>query len=296
MGESASRCRKVFVGWNVRLRVTVAIPLVIGLGLIAAQAGHAWLNREVAARMQGLEAHMKKNAPTPTLATLVVAASPMRFGTLLTAANLREAPWPAASMPKDGFAHVSDLFKDGKTRVALNAIEPNEPILGSQITGPGQKANLASIISKGMKAITIRVDEVIGVAGFVLPGDRVDVLLTHKLTPRGAASDVIEQNLKVLAIDQTVDDPNAKPAVAHAVTLEVTTPQAQKLILAQSVGNLTLVLRPIGAALARPERPITLSELDSNGGARKGNTVSVSVIRDRQSQTYVVPRTGSDSQ
>jgi len=285
-------------GDTVRLRVTVAIPLVIGLGLIAAQAGRAWLNREVAQRMRGLEANMKKEGPAPVLSTLVVAASPLRFGTQLTPANLREAQWPAANLPKNGFAHISDLFKAGKTRVALESIEPNEPILGAQITGPGQKANLASIITKGMKAITIRVDEVIGVAGFVLPGDRVDVLLTHKIGPTGAASDVIEQNLRVLAVDQTVDDPTAKPAVARAVTLEVSTPQAQKLILAQSVGNLTLVLRPIGAAATQRDEPVTLADLDSGDThSTRGNarTVTVIVIRNSTSQNYVVPRTESGS-
>lgn len=276
----------------MRLRVTVAIPLVIGLGLIAVQAGRALINREVSERMRGIEANIKPAAPHQALATLVVAAHPLRFGTQLTPANLREAPWPAGAVPKGGFSHIADLFKGGKSRVALTTIAEDEPILAGQITGPGQKANLASIIAKGMKAITIRVDEVIGVAGFVLPGDHVDVLLTQKTNPKNAASVVIEQNLRVLAVDQTVDDPSDKPTVARAVTLEVDTAQAQKLILAESVGNLTLVLRPIGAARREHNPPVTLSELESGGVARKnsgGRTVSVSVIRNSKLQIYSVP-------
>lgn len=274
----------------MRLRVTVAIPLVFGLGLIAVQAGRQWLDRQVANRLRGIEANMKKEVPGPALATLVVATRPLRFGTELTPANLREIPWPATSVPKGGFSHVADLFAGGKTRVALTAIEDDEPILGPQITGPGQKANLASIIDKGMKAITIRVDEVIGVAGFVLPGDRVDVLLTQKFGDKDAASQVVEESLKVLAVDQTVDDPTSKPTIARAVTLEVETAQAQKLILAESVGHLTLVLRPIGASGPEHDGPVTLADLNSSGRNRAGGrTVTVSVIRNTDRQTYSVP-------
>src|SRR5262249_19794070 len=149
-------------------------------------------------------------------------------------------------------------------RVVLTAIEANEPILASKITGPGQRATLSATLQDGMKAVTIRVNDVEGVAGFVLPGDRVDVALTRQKDSNGkdkSSTDVVLQNVRVLAIDQTADERNDKPSVARAVTLEVDTASAQKVALAASVGNLSLILRKAGDALADSTRPITLGDL-----------------------------------
>src|SRR3979409_1692603 len=111
-------------------------------------------------------------------------------------------PWPAAAVPQGAFRSIPDVLTAGK-RVVLTAIEANEPILASKITGPGQRATLSAAIADGMKAVTIRVNYVEGVAGFVLPGDRVDVSLTRQNDKSAATTDVVLQNIKVLAIDQT---------------------------------------------------------------------------------------------
>ena len=103
----------------------------------------------------------------------------------------------------------------------LTAIEANEPILASKITGAGQRATLSAVLQDGMKAVTIRVNDVEGVAGFVLPGDRVDVVLTRQQDKLVAAADVVLQNVRVLAVDQVADERAEKPSIAKAVTLEV---------------------------------------------------------------------------
>ena len=94
-------------------------------------------------------------------------------------------------------------------------------MLSSKITGPGQRATLSAMLSDGMKAVTIRVNDVEGVAGFVLPGERVDVVLTRTGEKNNAVNDVVLQNVRVLAVDQLADQRADKPAVVQAVTLEV---------------------------------------------------------------------------
>ena len=204
-------------------------------------------------------------AAVASSATAVVASEPLAFGVALTADNLREIQWPSNNVPDGAFSTITDLLKDGR-RVTLAAIQRNEPILGPKITGPNQRATLSALIEDGMRAVTVRVDEVRGVAGFVLPGDRVDVILTvgesANSDPNSAAyADVLLQNAKVLGIDQQTNDRNEKPTVARAVTLELNIEQAQKVILAQGVGRLSLLLRQTGKADAQPARRVTAADL-----------------------------------
>lgn len=278
----------------MRFKVSVLIPLSIVLGLAAVQAGRSWLDREMDSRAKVLEAVTR--AKPQTFATLVVANEPLRFGTELKAGMLKEIPWAADQLPKGAYSKIADVFRSHPRRLALSAVEINEPLLETKITGPGQKANLAAIIEDGKKAITVRVDDVVGVAGFVLPGDRVDVLLTRKANEQSAVSDNILQNIKVLAVDQKADDRIDKPSVARAVTLEVSTQQAQRLNVALNVGRLSLILRPVGETGGEVLQSVSSSELTSAqdtpaGKPYTGNT-SVSVIRSTTRKDYSVPVEG----
>ena len=131
-------------------------------------------------------------------------------------------PWPSGVLPTGAFAKIGDVLAGGK-RIVLTAIEPNEPVLSVKITGPGQRATLSALVGPGMKAVTIRVNDVDGVGGFVLPGDRVDVALTRQVDKDNASTQVLLQNVRVLAIDQVADERASNPAVAKSVTLEVDT-------------------------------------------------------------------------
>jgi pilus assembly protein CpaB len=176
----------------------------------------------------------------------------------------------------------------GGRRVVLTAIDPNEPVLSSKITGPGQRATLSATLQDGMRAVTIRVNDVEGVAGFVLPGDRVDVALTRQKDANGkerSSTDIVLQNTRVLAIDQIADERNDKPAVVKAVTLEVDTAGAQKLSLAASVGTLSLMLRRAGESALEATRVITLSDLTAG---------DVSPTQERSYATIKVFRVGKD--
>ena len=172
----------------------------------------------------------------------------------------------------------------------LAAIEANEPVLAVKITGPGQRATLSALVGPGMKAVTIRVNDVEGVGGFVLPGDRVDVVLTRTIDKGQATSEVVLQNTRVLAIDQIADERAAKAAVAKSVTLEVDTVDAQKVWLASSVGNLSLLLRKAGETAAAPTRKLTLNDLAAEEPTRQGpDRDSRGDARGEPGRRYTVP-------
>src|SRR3954452_13440582 len=233
------------------------IGVAVLFGVFAVFLAQSWLNGQAEMRVRNLEAQ-KKPAVTQTI---VVATKPLRFGNELASSSLREVSWPEEALPAGAFRSISDIVDAGGRRVVLTAIDPNEPVLSSKITGPGQRATLSATLQDGMKAVTIRVNDVEGVAGFVLPGDRVDVALTRQMDKGAATTDVVLQNTRVLAIDQTADERNDKPSVVKAVTLEVDTAAAQKLALAASVGSLSLMLRKAGEVATETTKRVTLSDL-----------------------------------
>ena len=119
-------------------------------------------------------------APVTMTQSIVVAKEPLRFGVLLQEQNLREIPWSSDTIPDGAFRTIEEMLSAAEgERFVLKAMEKNEPVLNSKITGSGQRATLSASLTEGMRAITIRVNDVLGVAGFVLPGDRVDIMLTR---------------------------------------------------------------------------------------------------------------------
>jgi pilus assembly protein CpaB len=266
------------------------IGFAVVFGLLAVFIAQAWLNNQASLQAKNFESNKKPVA----MQTIVVAKQPLRFGTELSQSALMEVPWPEASMPAGAFSKISDLLHGGR-RVVLTAIEPNEPVLSLKITGPGQRATLSALVKPGMKAVTIRVNDVEGVGGFVLPGDRVDVVLTRQIDKGAASTEVVLQNARVLAVDQTADERAAKATVAKSVTLEVSTVEAQKVWLASSVGNLSLLLRKAGETAQTKTRKITLNDLGGNEtvSADKVATATVVVTRASATQEYTVPVEGS---
>jgi pilus assembly protein CpaB len=245
------------------------IAMLLGAAACAAAAAlltQVWL----AARPEPRSPIVVQQTTVPATRTVVVAAVPLKFATVLTPDVLNEVPWPTEHVPADAFASKAALLASGQ-RTTLGNIVKNEPVLASKVTGPGQRVSLSVMISEGKKAVTIRVDDVLGVAGFVQPDDRVDVLLTRneratnnaqvvKAAANGVYTDILLQNIRVLAIDQLAErNLTAKPV--KAVTLEVETDDAQKLVLAASVGQLSLALRRAGGIETSEPRRIGLEDL-----------------------------------
>ncbi len=268
----------------MRASTLVMIGFALVFGIIAVFIAQIWLANQA---NKQVEATVK---PVPTR-TLVVAKAPLRYGTELSAALLQEVPWPSEVLPAGAFAKVSDVLNGG-SRIVLTAIEANEPVLGVKITGPGQRATLSSLVKPGMKAVTVRVNDVEGVGGFVLPGDHVDVVLTRTIDKGDATTEVVLQNRRVLAVDQTADERAAKATVAKSVTLEVDTVEAQKVWLASTVGSLSLLLRKAGETAQARTRKITLGDLSAPepvADTGTAATTTVSVTRAAAKQDYTVP-------
>jgi len=278
----------------VRASTIVMIGFAVVFGLLAVFIAQVWLNNQANMQAKNFEANKKSLATK----TIVVAKESLRFGTELNGSMLREVPWPAEAMPSGAFGKIDDIVSGGR-RVVLSAIEANEPVLALKITGAGQRATLSALVKPGKKAVTIRVNDVEGVGGFVLPGDHVDVVLTRQIDKGSATTEVVLQNTRVLAIDQSADERAFKAAVAKSVTLEVDTVEAQKVWLASSVGSLSLLLRKAGETAEVKTRKITLKDLGSNEpvGDEKiaAATATVVVTRPSSKQEYTVPAEGRDA-
>jgi pilus assembly protein CpaB len=249
----------------VRSSTIIMIAVAAVFGLLAVFVAQSWLNSQAEARLRSLEA---QKAQPVSAQTIVVASRQLRFGNELSASVLREMPWPADAVPQGA----------------------------SKITGLGQRATLSATIGEGHKAVTIRVNDVDGVAGFVLPGDRVDVMLSRQLEKNSAINDVVLKNTRVLAVDQLADERSDKPSVAKAVTLEVDLAGAQKLSLASQVGTLSLALRKAGDQDSTASRPITLADLMNSRSSDEpddhGKFATISVTRAMNKTIYSVLKDG----
>ena len=263
------------------------VGIAVVFGLLAVFVAQGWLNYQAELSRKVVA---PKQKPVATR-TIVIAAGPLRFGAHISADNLREVNWPEQAMPAGTFGTIAEVMSGGK-RIVLASIERNEPLLRTKITGPGQKATLSAVIQDGMRAVTVRVNDVEGVGGFVLPGDRVDVLLTRQNERTTGMNDVVIQNARVLAVDQLADDAADRPTVARAVTLEVDTVAAQKIALAASLGNLSLMLRRAGEQVMDATRRVTTSDLSQTEVIQQApvakSFAKVSVTRGTTKQEYNV--------
>ena len=220
-----------------RRQSLIALGIALVLGLLAVYLANVYLTSSQTAANQNPEGTVR----------IAVAAVPLEYGTEITPDKIRFAAYPQASIPPGSFRSMAELLPQGKRRVVLRAMSVNEPILVPKISAEGQGASLAALLPDGMRATSVRINDVSGVAGFVQPNDSVDVLITRTSSAAGQqVTDVLLQNKKVLAIGQDAKGQEGQPQVAPTATLEVDPLEAQKLALAQQVGSLSLVLRKPG--------------------------------------------------
>jgi pilus assembly protein CpaB len=172
---------------------------------------------------------------------LVVATQPLPFAALIGRESVKTIQVPEALFPKGGFSRTEDVLG----RSVVSPIEPNEPIVEARIAPKGSGVGLSPMIPPGLRAIAVKVNEVVGVAGFVLPGMRVDVLVTGRApNSNDTVTTTVLQNIPVLSAGQSIQvDTKGQPISATVVTLLVTPPQAEALTLANSEGRIQLVLR-----------------------------------------------------
>ena len=211
-------------------RAFLMIVVSIGIGLGAVVLASQWISRQAA---------------TIASSKVVVAAIDIDLGTPLTPQMLKLADWPRGSVPNGATKDIKTL----DARVVKTSLLRGEPVLESKLAPLGATGGLSAVIGQGNRAMTVRVNDVVGVAGFALPGNYVDIVVNTEdesvkaENVNKSISKIVLEHIMVLAVAQEQSRDETKPKVVSAVTLEVTPDQAEKLDLARSVGTLSLVLR-----------------------------------------------------
>jgi len=210
-------------------RAITMIVISIGIGLGAVVLASRWVSQQTKVVSD----------------KVVVAAIDIDLGTPLTPQMLKLSDWPKGSLPAGAVEDIKTL----DTRVVKTSLLRGEPVLESKLAPIGATGGLSAVIAKGNRAMTVRVNDVVGVAGFALPGNYVDIVVnTEDETIKSenvnkSISKIVLEHIMVLAVAQEQNRDETKPKVVNAVTLEVSPDQAEKLDLARSVGTLSLVLR-----------------------------------------------------
>ena len=243
---------------QTRTIVSLAVAVVLGLGAVLAARVYLGANRDV-------EPAVRDAGSVP----VVVASQPLARGFKLQPAVLKVARYPADAVPPGAFRTVAEASAaQGGARIVLKDIASNEPILLDRVSAPGGRANLSGSLTEGMRAVSLRANDVAGVGGFVLPGDRVDVLLTRSRdsnAPETSMTQVLAENIRVVGVDQSDNQAADKPVVVKAITIEVTPDQAQAITLAQAVGAVSLSLRQISDQAPLLRQATTLADLGRGG-------------------------------
>ena len=239
----------------MKRQTIIALGVAIILGLVAVLVANTYLS--------GRERQL--NSSPDGMVRIAVAAMPLDFGGALTPDKVKFVNYPATSLPPGVYRSMAELLPAGKQRVALRPIQVNQPLLAADLSGEGQNASIAALLPDGMRAATVSINDVSGVAGFVKPNDTVDVLITRQgLGPDSAerVTDVLLQNIRVIAMDQNAANGDGTPVVSRTATMEVTPIEAQKLALGQQLGSLSLVLRKPGVEQNIAEvEPVSLEDL-----------------------------------
>jgi pilus assembly protein CpaB len=269
-------------------RTWVILSVAILSGLLAVLLAGRWLDRQ---------SHSD-------ITQVVVARTEISLGQRLAPEMLKLVDWPKNSLPPG--AHVSTEKLDG--RVLKAGLQRGEPVLEAKLAPQGTQGGLSAVIAEGKRAITVRVNDVIGVAGFALPGNYVDIIVNtqkdgERVNHDQNISKIVLEKILVLAVAQEVSRDETRPRVVNAVTLEVTPEEAEKIDLARSVGSLSLVLRnqvdpnPIRTA------GITKNDLLSiqNGGLKSDSVVvgnpkvNATAVRKKSNQTNPIQIARSSS-
>lgn len=220
---------------------------------VALAGGAAWLaNRWIQLQVSSVSAN---NVPTNSI---VVAAQTIPMGQKIVDSQLELTAWPADRVPEESFKTVVDI----KGKVAAQTIYKGEPILAKKVAEHGVGSTLSALIAQKKRAVTVRVNDVVGVAGFVLPGNSVDILATQKGgRGEGLRAKTVLQNVKVLAVDQTTGNKD-EPTVVRAVTLELSPEDTEKLVEVESEGSIQLALRnSLDTEVVEEEAPVPEPEV-----------------------------------
>src|SRR3546814_199889 len=230
---------------SVRNIILIALALLITAGTTV--VARSWL---AAQRAQPVTA--AQPAPEPEGVKVLVAKIALPTGVFIQEDQLRWQIWPVDNLPETYLTEEETKPEDLYGAVVRRGFTAGEPIVSRRVILPGDRGFLAAVLRPGFRAIAIRVNATSGVSGLVFPGDRIDLILTHSITDRTRTepierrvSETILENVRVLAIDQTVDENASEPSYASNFTLEVTPKQAEMVSVVRELGALSIGLRSL---------------------------------------------------
>jgi pilus assembly protein CpaB len=222
--------------------------IILSTGIILA-GGAVMALHYLNSQRDGPTGVMVAEASQSALTNVVVAKTDIGFGAEILPEMLETRPWPKDAVPPDAFEQLLDVLGDENTkrRRARRALVVGEVLLSAKVSDFGEKVTIAHLINPGKRAMAIRVNDVSGVAGFITPGDHVDIVMTRHVGKKIHAHTIL-QNVQIRGVDQVADEDRDKPEVVRTVTVEVDPEDAQKLALAQQAGKLSLTLRNTDSA------------------------------------------------
>ena len=251
----------------MRVVTMASLGASAALGVAALFVARTWLPSNAQSKAEAATA-----ASVKEWKPVVIAAKPLAYGAKIEARDLVLAKMPAQYVPEGAFTTVASVLAQdhGAAPVVISAISAREPILPAKVSGPGARPSVAIQIAEGKRAYAIRVNDVAGVGGNILPGDHVDVVLMRNLAMNGGTpnlvAEVVIQNIRLLGIDLNVDPASTQTKVSNTATIEVSVEEAQKLAMAGQLGTLTLALRRTGAAEEAPIKAMRTSDMRLVGG------------------------------
>jgi pilus assembly protein CpaB len=252
--------------------VSLGASAILGLGALI--VARVWLPGPSHAPLP------KFAAPSTDTVPVVVATGAIAYGAKLDASHLAVERLPAGDAPQGAYSSPAQILSQpGGAPIALTPIAAREPLLPSKLSGGGARPTVSAVIADGMRGYTIAVSDVNGVGGHVLPGDRVDVIVSRDIpiitipgqptcNCKRVRADVVIQDVRVLGVDLNADPTSTQANFAHTATLEVAVQDAQKLAVAASVGS--LALRRTGSAEAAAVRTVEVGDLRSTGPRAPG--------------------------
>ena len=265
------------------MRTRGLVLLVIGLFLAGGSVlvAHSYLQKMTSAPGE---------AQAKEVAAIVVARGEIAYGAPISFEMLRLQEWPKEAIPPEAFTSLEELLGTSaqQPRRARRSMVAGEPVLRSKVSDFGEKVTIADMIDPTKRAMAIRVNDVSGVAGFVTPGDRVDILLTRRLNGDNMITTTVLQDIVVRGIDQLADEDLDRPSVVRTVTVEVRPEEAQRLALAQEAGTLGLTLRNLATTDKPDLRALGVNELTASTSTKKRSAApTVTIIRggERSSET-----------
>lgn len=254
----------------------VAALLTAGLTAMLVQG---WLER------QRTNLAVRPNAPIiqANQTRILVSARDLGAGSFIKLDHLRWQAWPKDGLAPSYLTQPKHKRQNYVGAVVRRGIAAGEPITGSRIVKPGDRGFLAAVVRPGLRAVSVQVNATSSIAGLVFPGDRVDLILSHRFESEAAkksdrklrhVSETVLTNVRILAIDQSTDDQKAtKKGVPKTATLEVTPKQAEMVAVALNLGSLSLSLRSLANDHGEDADPASLFSSESDD-ARRGRTLT----------------------